>query len=219
MQIVGVVGVGRARPELVVLENLQRFDQRGAGRHRRRRRVDLMITISPGERTALDGAILRQIVDGDEAAVFRHVVSNAPGDRSPVERVGAILRNRPKGRGVVLVHEPIASLWHLAVWQIDAGRRTVLFEELPSFGNRRRQRRVELVSALCVIDRRRDELAPGNALARVIPIQEIEAGNDARDVGRRRTITAAGGEQRIVAGRADRDLILVVDRDRARPCP
>ena len=41
----------------------------------------------------------------------------------------------------------------------------------------------------------------------------IEAGNDARNVGSGRTITSAGGEQRIVAGRVNRNLILVVDRD------
>ena len=178
MQVVGVAGVRRAGPRLVVVENLQRFDERGPRRHRRRRRVDPVIAIVAGERPALDGAVLRQIVDRDEAAVLRHVIGDAPRDRPAVEGIGAVFGNRPERRGVVLVDEAIARLRHRAVRQVDARGRAVLLEEPPALGNRGRQRRVELVAVLGVVDGRRDEVTPRDSLARVVPVEQVEAGHD-----------------------------------------
>ena len=91
---------------------------------------------------------------------------------------------------------------------------SVLLEELPALGNRRRQRGIELVAVLGILDRRRDELAPRDPLAGVAAIEQVEAGHDARDVRGDRAIAGAGGEQRVVARGANRHLILVVDRDR-----
>ena len=60
-------------------------------------------------RRALLGLVLREVLFGDQPAVGRHVVGDAIGDPSLVERVGTIGRNRAQRLAEILEHEPIAA--------------------------------------------------------------------------------------------------------------
>ena len=173
-----------------------------------------MIAVSAAQRPALYGAILREIVDADQAAVPGHVICDPAGDRAAIESVGAVLGDDLQSRRIVAVDETISGLRYFAVRQVDAGRGPVLLEEPAAFRNRRRQGRIELVAALGIFNRRRDEVAPRNFLARVVAIEEIEARHDSRDIRGRCAIAGARRQQRIVTRRPDRDLIFVVDGNR-----
>jgi hypothetical protein len=68
------------------LKDLQCLDQRGAGRDRRRSGEHAVVAVLTGQRPAFDRAVLSEIVECDEPAVLRHVVGDAPANRSAIER-------------------------------------------------------------------------------------------------------------------------------------
>ena len=85
MKKTGIRGVGGALRRRIVLKDLQRLDQRSAGGDRRRRGEHPVVAVPTGQRPALDRAVLRQVVEGDEPAVLRHVVGDPPGNRPAIE--------------------------------------------------------------------------------------------------------------------------------------
>ena len=173
--------------------------------------------VAPGHRRPLDGAVLREILEADDAAVGLHVGGDPPGDAAAVERVGAFRRDRPQRRGVVLVDEPLAGTRHPAV---RAGRCAPLpgnARAAPAFAQRRGQRLVEFVAVRGKRNRRRHQLRPAESAGPVAAVQVVEAGDDAGNVGGRRPIvheTAVAEDRRVGQRRVDRRLVLVVDHHR-----
>ena len=86
-----------------------------------------------------------------------------------------------------------------------------------ALGHRRRQRAVEHEAAGGIVDRRRDQVGPGDEAAAVVAVQVVHAGDDARDVEGGRAVIdepSVAQDRRIVERRRGRRLILEVDDDR-----
>ena len=107
-QVNAVDGPESERCDVVAFENVEELDQVDAATGGRRAAGDLVSAIRTAHGHALDRAIGREIVERDDPTLARHVLRDAPSERTAVERRGSVLRDIRQGVGIRRLHEKIA---------------------------------------------------------------------------------------------------------------
>ncbi len=98
------------RLEIEGFEDVEHCDERDAARTGRRHRHDVVALVSAFDRCAFLGLVSGEISLRDNPAVRLHLFSDAVGDPSFVEGVGAAVGDGTEGLGQVGLDEPIAFL-------------------------------------------------------------------------------------------------------------
>ena len=108
LQVQRGCGQQALRLQIEGLEDVEHLDERDAAGARRRHRDDVVAAVGAAHRRALLGLVGGEIVLRDEPAVRLHVVGDAVGNPSLVERVGAAVADRAQRLRQVGQDQPVA---------------------------------------------------------------------------------------------------------------